>query len=161
MRLGKILTASEAGIECASLRASGRSVVFTNGCFDLLHKGHIHILNRAASLGDVLVVGLNTDDGVRRLKGFSRPVQDLEERALILASLRMVDIVVPFGEDTPFELIGRLLPDVLVKGGDYSVDSVVGAETVTSNGGRVEIVDLLPGYSTSSLIRRLCGGADE
>ena len=159
--LGRILTAAEAGIECAELRASGRTVVFTNGCFDLLHKGHIHVLNRAASFGDVLVVGLNTDDGVRRLKGPSRPVQDLEERALILTSLRVVDIVVPFGEDTPFELIGRLIPHVLVKGGDYSVDSVVGSETVISNGGRVEIVSLLPGYSTSSLIRRLTGRAAE
>jgi rfaE bifunctional protein nucleotidyltransferase chain/domain len=159
--LGRILTAAEAGNVCAEFRASGETVVFTNGCFDLIHKGHIHILNRAASFGDVLVVGLNTDDGVRRLKGSSRPIQDLEERALILASLRVVDMVVPFDEDTPFELIGRLLPDVLVKGGDYGLDSIVGAETVMTFGGRVEIVDLLPGYSTSSLIRRLSGSAPE
>jgi D-beta-D-heptose 7-phosphate kinase/D-beta-D-heptose 1-phosphate adenosyltransferase len=155
---GRVLTAADAAAECAGHRAAGRTVVFTNGCFDLLHGGHIHLLNRASSFGDVLVVGLNTDESVMRLKGPSRPVQSLDDRALILSSLRMVDMVVPFPEDTPLRLIERLLPDVLVKGGDYSPDTVVGAGTVTAAGGRVEIVELLEGRSTSSIVERLEGG---
>jgi D-beta-D-heptose 7-phosphate kinase/D-beta-D-heptose 1-phosphate adenosyltransferase len=155
MMPGRILAATEAAQECSALRAAGRTVVFTNGCFDILHKGHIHVLERAASFGDFLVVGLNTDESVRRLKGPSRPVQVLADRAAVLASLRMVDMVVPFSEDTPARLIAAILPDVLVKGGDYTPGSVVGADTVIASGGRVEIVELLPGYSTSSLVERL------
>ena len=161
MRTGRILTAAEAALECSDLRTAGRTVVFTNGCFDLLHRGHLHVLEKAASLGDVLVVGLNTDESVRRLKGPTRPVQDLAERAALLSSLCMVDIVVPFAQDTPAELIRQLIPTVLVKGGDYTSESVVGADTVKAAGGRVEIIDLLPGYSTSALIRKLTARAGE
>jgi len=134
------------------LRARGLTVVFTNGCFDILHPGHLEILEKASDMGDILVVGLNTDSSVERLKGSGRPVQPLESRASVLSCIRFVDCVVPFEEDTPLELVRLLLPDVLVKGGDYSTDTVVGADTVLANGGRVCIVPLLPGFSTTSLI---------
>jgi rfaE bifunctional protein nucleotidyltransferase chain/domain len=134
-------------------KAAGKTVVFTNGCFDLLHPGHLEILEKARAMGDILVVGLNTDESVERLKGSSRPLQNLASRADILSCLRFVDCVVPFDEDTPFDLICSILPDVLVKGGDYSVSTVVGADVVLGNGGRVEIVPLLGGHSTTGLIR--------
>jgi rfaE bifunctional protein nucleotidyltransferase chain/domain len=135
-------------------RARGR-VVFTNGVFDLLHPGHIDILATARAQGDALVVGVNSDDSVRRLKGPSRPVRNEQERAYVLAALEDVDAVVLFSEDTPLELIRRLRPDVLVKGGDYTRDSVVGADDVESWGGRVVIVPLVPGQSTTSIIEKL------
>jgi len=150
-----VLTAAEAADLSTELKSSGQTIVFTNGCFDLLHRGHIHILSEARALGDVLFVGLNSDDSVRRLKGPARPIQHLDEREIILTALRVVDFVVPFDEDTPLNLIELILPDVLVKGGDYSVDTVVGADVVMAGGGRVEIVKLLPGYSSSSLLGNL------
>lgn len=133
---------------------SGR-LVFTNGVFDLLHPGHIDVLLGARRLGDALVVGVNGDDSVRRLKGPERPVRNEAERSYVLAALGMVDAVVVFEQDTPFELITTLRPDVLVKGGDYSVETVVGAREVLAWGGRVEIVPLTPGQSTTSIIQRL------
>ena len=135
-------------------RARGR-VVFTNGVFDLLHPGHIDILSNARAQGDALIVGVNSDDSVRRLKGPSRPVRNEQERAYVLAALRDVDAVVLFHEDTPLELIRRLRPDVLVKGGDYTRDTVVGSDDVESWGGRVVIVPLVPGQSTTSIIEKL------
>ena len=135
-------------------RTRGR-LVFTNGVFDLLHPGHIEILSNARALGDALVVGVNSDDSVRRLKGPSRPVRNEQERAYVLAALRDVDAVVLFSEDTPLELIRRLRPDVLVKGGDYTRDTVVGADDVESWGGRVVIVPLVHGQSTTSIIEKL------
>ena len=135
-------------------RARGR-VVFTNGVFDLLHPGHIDILANARAQGDVLVVGVNSDDSVRRLKGPSRPVRNEQERAYVLAALEDVDAVVVFSQDTPLELIRRLRPDVLVKGGDYTRDTVVGADDVESWGGRVVLVPLVPGQSTTSIIEKL------
>jgi D-beta-D-heptose 7-phosphate kinase/D-beta-D-heptose 1-phosphate adenosyltransferase len=135
-------------------RARGR-VVFTNGVFDLLHPGHIDILSNARAQGDALVVGVNSDDSVRRLKGPSRPVRNERERAYVLAALSDVDAVVVFDEDTPLELIRRLRPDVLVKGGDYTRATVVGADDVESWGGRVVIVPLVPGQSTTSIIEKL------
>ncbi len=135
-----------------------QKIVFTNGCFDLLHLGHITYLEEAAKLGDVLVVGLNSDESVRRLKGPSRPVFPQEARARLLAALEFVEAVVVFEEDTPLRLIEKIRPDVLVKGGDYTPETIVGADVVRSYGGRVEILPLVPGYSTTALIRRLCGG---
>jgi D-beta-D-heptose 7-phosphate kinase/D-beta-D-heptose 1-phosphate adenosyltransferase len=132
-----------------------KKIVFTNGCFDILHAGHLDLLAKAAAMGDVLVVGINSDDSVRRLKGPERPVNDEAFRARMLASLSMVDGVTIFDEDTPGELIASILPDILVKGGDYNPEDVVGGETVTGHGGRVEIVPLVEGYSTTDLIRRI------
>jgi D-beta-D-heptose 7-phosphate kinase/D-beta-D-heptose 1-phosphate adenosyltransferase len=130
---------------------SGR-VVFTNGVFDLLHPGHVDLLVAARGHGDVLVVGLNTDASVRRLKGPTRPVRDEAQRAFVLAALEVVDAVVLFDEDTPLELIRSIEPDVLVKGGDYAADTVVGAPDVVARGGHVVIVPLTPGHSTSATV---------
>lgn len=130
-------------------------VVFTNGVFDLLHPGHIRILDSARREGDVLVVGLNSDDSVRRLKGPSRPVRTAAERAIVLAGLEAVDAVVEFAEDTPALLVEQLLPNVIVKGGDYSPSTVAGADTVQAHGGRVVIVPLVEGQSTTSIIEAL------
>jgi D-beta-D-heptose 7-phosphate kinase/D-beta-D-heptose 1-phosphate adenosyltransferase len=137
---------------CERWRSLGKSVVFTNGCFDLLHAGHIHLLERARRLGDVLVVALNTDASVKRLKGADRPLVSETDRAKVIAALDAVDLVLLFDEDTPLEILRRLRPDVLVKGGDYSVSTIVGADLVQDYGGRVETVPLVPGRSTSSLV---------
>jgi rfaE bifunctional protein nucleotidyltransferase chain/domain len=133
-------------------------VVFTNGVFDLLHPGHIDVLLAARALGDALIVGLNADASVRRLKGPSRPVRTEQERALVLAALEMVDAVVLFDEDTPLNLIRALTPDVLVKGGDYTVDTVVGSQDVLARGGDVVIVPLTPGHSTTGTLQRVRSG---
>lgn len=135
-------------------RPRSGAVVFTNGCFDILHRGHVAYINAARDLGDMLVVGLNSDESVRRLKGPSRPVNPEEDRAYVLAGLEAVDWVTIFHDDTPRELIRALLPDVLVKGGDYSVDTVVGADDVAAAGGRTVIVPLVPGRSTTSILER-------
>jgi rfaE bifunctional protein nucleotidyltransferase chain/domain len=129
-------------------------LVFTNGCFDILHRGHVEYLEYARSLGDWLIVGLNTDRSVRVLKGPGRPVNSEEDRAHVLAAMRAVDAVATFDEDTPHSLISALLPDVLVKGGDYAPDQVVGGPEVIAAGGRVVIAPLVPGRSTTSLIER-------
>ncbi len=142
-------------------RPRGSTVVFTNGCFDVLHRGHVEYLMGARALGDVLVVGLNSDDSVRRLKGPGRPVNPVEDRAFVLAGLAAVDYVTVFDEDTPRELIAALLPDVLVKGGDYTRDTVVGAGEVEAAGGRVVIAPLVPGRSTTGILERARqGGGD-
>lgn len=134
----------------------GERVVFTNGCFDLLHPGHITYLEDARAMGDHLVIGLNSDDSIRRLKGEKRPINSLADRAHMLMALRAVDMVVPFSEDTPIELIKALLPDVLVKGGDYRPDEIVGAKEVRANGGEVMVVSFVGGYSSTTLIDRIC-----
>ena len=136
-------------------RARGRSVVFTNGCFDLLHPGHIKLLKFSKLKGDVLVVAINTDDSVRRLKGPARPILGEKDRATILSALQYVDYVTLFSEDTPIELLKLVRPDVLIKGSDYTRDKVVGHELVESYGGRVELVQLKKGISTTELVRRL------
>lgn len=138
-------------------RAAGQRLVFTNGCFDLLHAGHVRLLAAARAFGDFLVVGVNSDASVRRLKGPERPVLGLEERAELLAALRAVDLVAAFEEDTPLELIRCVRPHVIVKGGDWSPDQVVGREVVEAAGGRVEIVPLAAGLSTTALLRRIRG----
>lgn len=151
----KILTWAQAQ---AWRRAQGtQRVVFTNGVFDLLHPGHVDVLLAARRTGDRLVVGLNSDASVRRLKGLERPVRSEAERALVVAALAMVDVVVVFEQDTPLELIRALEPDVLVKGGDYTEATVVGAPEVRARGGTVVIVPLTPGQSTTSIVEKLRG----
>ncbi len=140
----------------AAWRASVRgSLVLTNGVFDLLHPGHIDILNAARSEGDALVVGINSDDSVRRLKGPTRPIRGEADRAFVLAALECVDAVVVFDEDTPLELINAIRPDVVAKGGDYTEATIVGAADVKAWGGRVVVVPLTPGHSTTSIIEKL------
>ncbi len=133
----------------------GLKVVFTNGCFDIIHKGHVDYLSRASSLGDRMIIGLNTDKSVGDLKGTNRPIQDERSRAEILASMFFVDAVVLFDEETPFELINFLKPDILVKGSDYSIDKIVGADVVLANGGQVETMDFIDGYSTTNIINKI------
>lgn len=135
-------------------------VVFTNGVFDLLHPGHVDVLLASRREGDTLVVGVNSDASVKRLKGPERPIRSLADRAYVLAALAMVDAVVPFEQDTPLELIRLLRPDVLVKGGDYTIETIVGASEVRLWGGRVAIIPLTPGQSTTSIIQRLRGDHD-
>jgi len=132
-----------------------KTVVFTNGVFDLLHPGHIFSLSQAAKEGDYLVVGINSDDSVKRLKGSARPVSQQDSRALVIASLLMVDATVIFEEDTPLQLINSIKPDVLVKGGDYTIEQIVGAKEVIANGGRVVINPIIEGFSTSRIIEKL------
>jgi rfaE bifunctional protein nucleotidyltransferase chain/domain len=136
--LEKIYTTEEAVMEVEQWKKAGERVVFTNGCFDLIHFGHLKYLEEARQLGDRLVIGLNSDDSVSRLKGRHRPIKDQKTRASLLAGLFFVDMVVSFEEDTPFELIQKLVPDVLVKGGDYTIENIVGADIVLNNGGRSE-----------------------
>jgi len=136
-------------------KQAGKRIVFTNGCFDLLHPGHVAYLQEARSLGDILVVGLNDDDSIRRLKGSSRPVNPLDSRAVMLAALKPVDMVIAFSEDTPLELIRALQPDILVKGGDYTPETIVGAEDVRARGGEVVVIPFLDGHSSTGLIRRI------
>ena len=132
-----------------------KSIVFTNGCFDLLHRGHIEYLSKAADFGDVLVIGLNSDDSVSRLKGPHRPIQDEISRAHIMAALEFVDLVVYFNEDTPYELIQKVLPDVLVKGADYKAEDIIGYDIVKAKGGKVETIEFLPGHSTSAIEEKI------
>lgn len=133
----------------------GQKIVFTNGCFDVLHFGHVHYLLQAKKLGDILVIGLNSDDSVRRLKGPTRPINGENERAFVLAALVCVDYVTLFEEDTPEELIKVVRPDVLVKGGDYTLDNIVGADFVTQNGGTVTTIPFVEGFSSTLIIEKL------
>ncbi len=141
-------------------RAENKRVVFTNGCFDLLHPGHVTYLENARALGDVLIIGLNSDDSIQQLKGPSRPINALADRAHMLAGLRSVDLVVPFAEETPIDLIKTLLPDVLVKGGDYQPDHIVGAKEVREAGGKVIVVPFLDGHSSTNLIKKIQNSED-
>jgi D-beta-D-heptose 7-phosphate kinase/D-beta-D-heptose 1-phosphate adenosyltransferase len=150
-----VMAAAEALEQVAAWKRQGLKVGFTNGCFDLLHRGHLHSLDQAARRVDRLVVGLNTDASATRLKGPGRPVQDLDTRAAVLAALRSVDLVVPFDEDTPAGLIETVVPDVLFKGADYAEADVAGGDFVKRNGGRVELLPLLPGHSTTGTVGRL------
>ncbi len=154
---GKTRTMQQAKIEAAAIRQQGGKVVFTNGCFDVLHSGHIALLEQAAAQGDFLIVGLNDDDSVRRLKGPTRPVNTQDDRARVLGALQTVGAVVLFAEDTPMKLIEAVKPDVLVKGADYTKDKVVGAEFVESYGGRIALIELVAGRSTTGTIKRMQG----
>jgi D-beta-D-heptose 7-phosphate kinase/D-beta-D-heptose 1-phosphate adenosyltransferase len=150
-----VLTLEEIILRFGREKRNGKRVVFTNGCFDLLHPGHIESLETARGLGDVLIVGLNSDEGVRRLKGPGRPVYPAEERAEILASLECVDAVLIFDEPTPQRVIAALLPDVLVKGEDWPGNQIVGREEVEAAGGKVVRVEVVEGYSTSEILRKI------
>ena len=132
-----------------------KKIVFTNGCFDILHRGHVEYLVQAAGCGDELIVGVNTDSSVRRLKGETRPVQDEIARSMLMASLQFVSAVILFDEDTPYELIKKVQPDVLIKGSDYDVKNIVGYDIVKAKGGEVVTIDFVEGYSTSSIIEKL------
>lgn len=151
----KLLSAEEAVKKIAQWRLLNKTVAFTNGCFDILHRGHIFSLSEAARHADYLIVGVNSDASTKRLKGDSRPVNDEQSRALLLSSLLIVDAVVLFEEDTPLELIKKLLPDVLVKGGDYTVEQIAGAQEVIANGGKVIINPIVKGFSTTGLIEKI------
>ncbi len=153
--MGQVVSIQEL-IEARELaRHSGHRVVFTNGCFDLIHRGHVEYLSQAKALGDILVVGLNTDRSVRKLKGYRRPLTPQDDRARVLAALEMVDYVCLFDEDTPARLIAQVVPDVLVKGGDYQAEEIVGRDTVLEAGGQVVVVEELEGFSTQGIIERI------
>jgi D-beta-D-heptose 7-phosphate kinase/D-beta-D-heptose 1-phosphate adenosyltransferase len=156
-----IFTLEEAILRFGRQKRNGRRVVFTNGCFDLLHPGHIRTLELARELGDVLIVGLNSDASVRQLKGEGRPVISERERAEILAALESVDAVIIFDAPTPREVIASLLPDVLVKGGDWPGDQIVGREEVEAAGGRVVSIPVVPGYSTTAILKKIREGFGE
>ena len=151
----KIYTLPTLLCKLEQLRLTGTTVSFTNGCFDILHKGHIASLSQAAAEASVLIVGVNSDASTKKLKGEGRPVNDQESRALLLASLLIVDAVVIFDEETPLELIKAIKPDVLVKGGDYTIDQIVGAKEVQAYGGKVVINPIVEGYSTTGLIAKI------
>ena len=151
----KIKALADAQKKVAEWKSKGERVVFTNGCFDIIHMGHVDYLEKARNLGDHLVVGLNTDSSVSRFKGAERPIQDQKSRARVLASFQFVDLVVFFDEDTPKDLISSLAPDVLVKGSDYLAENIVGADVVKNAGGEVKTLDFIPGYSTSKVIEKI------
>ncbi|RKY54863.1 MAG: D-glycero-beta-D-manno-heptose 1-phosphate adenylyltransferase [Candidatus Neomarinimicrobiota bacterium] len=151
----KLLSRAEVSAVSNSLKQDGKKVVFTNGCFDILHVGHIELLESAKSLGDILVVGLNSDDSVKRLKGTGRPINSVRERVRILSALEFVDYVVIFNEDTPYKLLQEVKPDFLIKGGDYSLDEIVGRNIVESYGGKVKVIQLLKGKSTTDIINKI------
>ncbi|MGN6803856.1 MAG: D-glycero-beta-D-manno-heptose 1-phosphate adenylyltransferase [Ginsengibacter sp.] len=153
----RIFTREELQQEVTRLRLKSKTIAFTNGVFDILHEGHIAVLAEAASFADVLIVGVNSDSSVKKLKGDDRPVNGQDSRALIIASLIMVDAVVIFDEETPIELIKMIKPDVLVKGGDYTIETMVGAEEVLANGGRVEFIPFREGFSTTNIIKKISG----
>lgn len=151
----KIISLPEAIRLAAQWRVKSKTIAFTNGVFDLLHSGHIFSLSAAAAEADYLIVGINSDASTKRLKGDARPINDEQSRALLVASLIMVDAVILFDEDTPFTLISSILPDVLVKGGDYTIEQIVGAKEVMAAGGRVVINKTLEGFSTTGIIRKM------
>ncbi len=151
----KIKSLAEAKIVVSRWKSDGQKVVFTNGCFDLLHLGHVDYLEKARNLGDKLVLGLNTDDSVSRFKGPHRPIQDQQSRARIVAALGFVDLVVFFNEDTPLNLITELLPNTLVKGSDYLAENIVGADVVKKGGGQVKTIEFVPGYSTTRIVEKI------
>ncbi|AZQ62573.1 D-glycero-beta-D-manno-heptose 1-phosphate adenylyltransferase [Flammeovirga pectinis] len=151
----KILTLENALIKRAEWKDNGEKVVFTNGCFDIVHLGHVDYLEQARNQGTKMILGLNTDASVKRLKGEERPINNEYARARLLAAFEFIDMVILFGDDTPLNLIDSLLPDVLVKGADYTVDNIVGAKEVMNNGGKVETITLVEGFSTSSIIEKI------
>lgn len=159
MEQKKVMSREEARTWRKDVGKSGREVVFTNGCFDIIHMGHVKLLQQAKEEGDYLIVGLNSDDSVRKLKGEGRPVMGEDERAEVLAGLKCVDCVVIFKEDDPLEIIKCLEPDVLVKGGDWAPENIIGAKEVNIRGGRVRTIQVLPGRSTTDIIE-YAGGSE-
>lgn len=155
----KIVSQSEIVSKANSWRKRGEAIVFTNGCFDLLHRGHVEYLAKAADLGERLIIGLNTDNSVKRQgKGELRPIKDEQTRAMVLAAFQFVSAVVLFDDDTPYELIASILPDVLVKGGDWKLDQIVGADIVEANGGQVRTIPFVDGYSTTNYVKKILDG---
>ncbi|HUZ61373.1 MAG TPA: D-glycero-beta-D-manno-heptose 1-phosphate adenylyltransferase [Hanamia sp.] len=153
----RIFNIEEIDREVRRLRLKSKTIAFTNGVFDILHEGHIALLSKAATFADALIVGINSDASVKKLKGESRPINNENSRALIMASLIMVDAVVMFNEETPIGLIKIIKPDVLIKGGDYTIETIVGAEEVIADGGKVEIIPLETGFSTTGIINKISG----
>ena len=151
----KIFSTGELKLQLKRWDLLGKKIVFTNGVFDILHRGHLQILSEAATYADILIVGVNSDSSVKRLKGNSRPINTESSRALILAALLMIDAVIIFEEDTPLELIKLIKPNVLVKGGDYTLDTIVGAKEVIANNGEVKIIPLEEGFSTTGIINKM------
>ena len=151
----KIYSLEELGNKVNAWKKAGEEIVFTNGCFDIIHKGHIEVLAQTADLGDKLIIGLNSDSSIQKLKGEGRPIIDEQSRAILLASLSFVDAVVLFSEDTPINLISTLLPDVLAKGGDYKISSIVGHKVVQENGGQVILVPFVDGFSSTIIIDKI------
>lgn len=140
---------------CEQLKSDGKSIVFTNGCFDILHSGHVFYLQKAKQQGDILILGLNSDASVRRLKGEKRPINNEKDRAIVISELKSIDYVVIFEEDTPLEIISLIVPDILVKGGDYKKEDVVGKDIVENNGGEVVIIPFVDGKSTTNIINKI------
>lgn len=153
--MGKVVNLEELKKIRKILREQKKKVVFTNGCFDIIHRGHIEYLLKAKTLGDVLIVGLNTDDSMHRIKGEKRPIVSEDDRAFIVAHLAPVDYVCPFGEDTPLEIISALVPDVLIKGADWNVNDIVGKDIVEKSGGKVITIEYVSGQSTTNIIERI------
>jgi rfaE bifunctional protein nucleotidyltransferase chain/domain len=152
---GKLKSLEDLKVIAADARSKGRSVVFTNGCFDLLHRGHVHVLREAKACGDLLITGVNSDKSVKKIKGPARPVLPESDRSELLASLEMVDYVVLFDEPDPYQLISAIRPNVLVKGGDWSGEKIVGADLVEEAGGRVVVIPYIKGFSTTEIIERI------
>lgn len=151
----KIFTLENLKKQVAAWRVNNKTIAFSNGCFDILHEGHIFSLNQAASEADILIIGVNSDESVKRLKGPERPINNQISRSIMLSNLAVVDAVVVFEEDTPLALIQALLPDVIVKGGDYTIDQIVGSKEVVANGGRVVINPIVEGFSTTGIINHI------
>lgn len=151
----KIVNKQELLSHLEQINMKGKKIVFTNGCFDIIHRGHIDYLSKARDLGDLLIVGVNSDSSVRRFKGNSRPIQDEKSRCLILSAMQFVDFVVLFDEGTPYELIKFIQPDVLVKGADYKIEDIVGYDIVKNKGGEVKTIKFIDGYSTSNIVNRI------
>ena len=154
--LSKVKTVSALSAKLNSLKSRGSKVVFTNGCFDILHVGHVDYLEKAKRQGNILVVGLNSDSSVKKIKGSARPINRQRDRARVLAALSCVDYITIFSEDTPERLIKKLKPDIIVKGGDWKKKDIVGGSFVESLGGKVVTIPFVPGYSTTSLIKKIC-----
>lgn len=150
-----ILNRENLNTEIQKLKNKDKKIVFTNGCFDILHKGHITYLNESKSLGDVLIVGVNSDDSVKKLKGDERPVTNENDRMYALDNLKPVDFVILFTEDTPYNLIKEIIPDILVKGGDWTPDKIIGSDIVLSNGGEVKSLKFVNGYSTTNILEKI------
>ena len=151
----KIFSLDDLKNQVNAWKQAGEEVVFTNGCFDIIHRGHIEVLAQTDDLGDRLIIGLNSDTSIQKLKGKNRPIIEEQSRAILLASLEFVDAVVIFSEDTPLKLISALLPDVLAKGGDYEIETIVGHEIVQQNGGKVKLVPFVDGFSSTTIIEKI------
>lgn len=151
----KIFSLDDLKNQVNAWKQAGEEVVFTNGCFDIIHRGHIEVLAQTADLGDRLIIGLNSDTSIQKLKGEDRPIIDEQARSILLAALNFVDAVILFPEDTPINLISTLLPDVLAKGGDYEIETIVGQEIVQNNGGKVKLVPFVDGFSSTTIINKI------